>query len=70
MGRFLRISHRGDVALGLVHQQVNIFLSAAQQLAVYPDVIMLRIGLGAGLRDHLPVQRYQAAGDELLRLAA
>src|SRR6185503_14837946 len=61
---------RGDVAPGLVHQQIYIFLRAAQQLAVYADVIMLGVGLGAGLGDHLPVERDQAAGYELLGLSA
>ena len=69
-GAMFGIFQRGDVSLGLVHQQVDMPLRAVQQLSVDANVVVLGVGLAAQFRDHLPVDRHQSAGDQLLCLAA
>jgi hypothetical protein len=60
----------GDVSLGLVHQEINVALRALKQLAIYADVINVRIGLGPEFSDDLAVYRHQSGGNDLLSLAA
>ena len=59
-GPALGIADRGDVSLGLVHQQVNVVLGAVQQLAVDANVVNVDVGLGAEFGDDLSVDRDQA----------
>src|SRR2546426_10952089 len=64
------IAKGGDVTRGFVQEQVDAAGAARQQLAVHFDVVALGVGLGAKLRDHAPVDAYQAPDDQLLGLAA
>ncbi len=69
-GAVFRIAKRSDVALGLVHQQINMPLGTVKKLSVHADVIDFRISLGAQFGDDLAVYGDESAGDDLLGLAA
>lgn len=69
-GAMLRIVERGDVALGLVHQQINVPLGTVKEFPVYADVVNVGIGFGAQFGDDLPIDRDESSGDDLLGLAA
>src|SRR5579859_2173005 len=66
----LRICYRGYIALGFVEQQVDVALLAAQQLAIYFDVIALEVGLAAKFSNSLAVHRYPPLRDQLLGLSS
>ncbi len=66
----LGIAKGGDVALGLVHQQINMPLRAVKKLAVDTNMIGFRVGLAAQFSDHLAIYGHESAGDDLLGLAA
>src|SRR5437016_14123419 len=62
--------NRGDIALGLVHQQIHVTFDAMQQFPIHANVIALEISLGAEFGDDLSIHRNRTAGDKLLRRAA
>jgi hypothetical protein len=64
------IVERGDVSLGLVHQQINMALGPLQEFAVDADVIHRRISLASQFGDDQPVYGHESAGDDLLCFAA
>src|SRR5260370_10354868 len=55
-----------DMSFGLVEQEVNIALPAAEQLAVHFDVIVLWISLAAQFGNYPPVHSDAALCDQLL----
>jgi hypothetical protein len=64
------IVERSDVALGLIHQQINVALWAVKKLAIHANMINVGIGFGSEFGDDLPIYRDESRGDDLLGLAA
>jgi len=64
------IVERGDVSLGLVHQQINMALGALEEFAVDADVIHCRIRFASQFGDDQPVYGHESARDDLLCFAA
>src|SRR5258706_1298806 len=61
----LRISHAGQIASGLIQQDVDIFVLLKQRIdytSLYLDLINSGISLGAQFRDDLPIDVYLARG--------
>src|SRR5262249_2183946 len=59
-----------DIALGLIQKQVDVALLTVKKFAVNANVVAVRIGLAAQLRDSLPVDLHADRGDQLFGLAA
>ena len=69
-GAVFRIVQCGDVAFGLVHQQIDMPFRAVEKLAVHADVIDIGIGFAAQLGDDLSIYRDESSANNLLGLAA
>ncbi len=65
-----RIGDRCYITTRLVERKINVALRPVQQLAIYLDVVSLRIGFAAQLGYNLAVHGYAPASDQLFRFAA
>src|SRR5712691_817684 len=63
-----RVADRGDVAFGLVEQQIGFTRTAVQRkkFAIDFDVVMRRVGFAAQFGDRFSIHRNAARGDQLL----
>ena len=69
-GAVFGIAGGGDVALGLVEDEVAGTLGAVEELAVDADVVVGGVGFGAELGDGLAVDLDASGGDQLFGFAA
>lgn len=67
--RNMGIVTRGHVTLGFVQQDVEVLDVPGDRLAVYRDVIALRVDPQAELADHLTIDRYFPIRDQALGVA-
>jgi hypothetical protein len=66
----LGVARRRDHAFGLVHHEVQRTLCPLEQLAIYANVVAVRIGFCSECGDDFTVERHPTLGDQFFSFAA